>query len=191
MANPDLQDKFAYRAECLDQDEFMTSQLNTAAWWHKMQAEVGPEAMIAAVLSGCDGVQVTSKEETVYFYIRLGNLKAPWCFDVQHTYCIAVMPDLHQSDGTYQDNDAYQRARLELFHEAIKFMFKNFNEASHRYPYPRRLMTLICVTYSMQRHCIVVTCQTKFVTCQISIVTCHSYVVTCHITGMSCHTSSF
>ena len=131
MMNPALADIFAYRPELVSKSEFKTSHLNTGAWWHLVQAELGPDAMIAAVMSGCDGVLTTTKDETVYFYIRLGNIKAPWCFEVEHTYCIGVMPDLHQNDGIYENDEAFQRARAALTHDAIAFMFEKFNAASH------------------------------------------------------------
>ena len=130
MKNPKFAESFAYKPEFVSEDEFKTSQMNQSMWWHKMQEEIGHDALIAAIISNSDGVYTTTRHEHVFFYIRLANVLAPEGFKPEHSVCIGVMPQFKREDGNYQNDEAYARANTVVYHAALSAMFKDFNDAS-------------------------------------------------------------
>lgn len=133
MKNPRLRKPgaFAYAPEFVRDSEgnLQNRQLHQSAWFHKAQHAIGRENMVLAAVSNCDGVMVTKKHETIFFYLRLGNATAPVCFDPSCTQLIATVPDIAQETG--MSDDTYYRAKARLFHLCIEKIFARFNEASH------------------------------------------------------------
>ena len=126
---------FAYGPEFLDQVQkdgsgarFRTRQLHEGAWFHLAQREIGKQNMVLACVSNCDGVQVTKKHETIFFYLRLGNATAPTCFDPSCTHLIATIPDLEREPS--MSDEVFYQAKLRLFHLCIERLFSKFNKAS-------------------------------------------------------------
>lgn len=137
LKNPKLRKAgaFAYGPEFLQKNQdaepgkkFQIIQLHQSAWFHRAQREVGKRNMVLACVTNCDGVQVTKKHETIFFYLRLGNATAPTCFDPSCTHLIATIPDLEREPR--MSDEIFARGKLRLFHLCIEKIFANFNEAS-------------------------------------------------------------
>ena len=77
-------------------------------------------------------------------YLRIGNILAPDCFEVENTFLIAAFPRLDKNKGCYGNDEGFTRAKLRLEHEGIAEMFQEFNKASHRFAFPSLSLCVVC-----------------------------------------------
>jgi hypothetical protein len=144
LLNPELNQPgaFAYGPEFLNGDEELeTIQLHHSAWFHKAQHTVGKENMVIAVITNSDGTNTTSKNETIFLYLRMGNENAPGCFSGNGTKLIGIIPDIKWEDVKFQRQEDFQRAKQKLYHDCIDKIFENFHEASKKYTLPSPTQT--------------------------------------------------
>ena len=60
------------------------TQLNQSILWFA----IGENTFVIFVCTNCDGTNTSTKTKSYFFYLRLGNVMAPWCFqagDTHHT----------------------------------------------------------------------------------------------------------
>eukprot|EP00961_Rhodomonas_salina_P302840 3941000-Rhodomonas_salina.1 len=127
-SNPNLQgDKFMYGPSIPEHNG--CSQLNQTVLWHKVQLEIGDKAMAVFIVTNVDDMNTTTRTKSKLFWIRLGNTKAPWCFEASQQQLISCFPLLKQKKGV--SDEAFIREKLRVFHQCVEEMFKNFNNASH------------------------------------------------------------
>lgn len=133
LRHPDLRKPGAFSyAPSFFRDEsgtFKTIQLEHSAWFHKAQELVGRDNLVLAIMTNADGTNTTSKQETVFVYLRIGNATAPGGFGPDHLRLIAIVPELKRKECNFDDDEEFQRARLKLFHDSIDKIFETFHKA--------------------------------------------------------------